>query len=39
MLQLRFVLEKEAHALGYDFSSDAGITKHTDAVIKLMLRD
>jgi len=38
MMQLPFVLAKEAQALGYDFSSDAGIARHADSVLKLMLR-
>lgn len=38
MMQLPFVLAKEAEALGYDFSSEAGIERHASSVLKLMLR-
>lgn len=39
MMQLPFVLAKEAQALGYDFESEAGIERHAESVLKLMLRN
>lgn len=39
MMQLPFVLAKEAQSLGYDFQSDTGIERHADSVLKLLLRN
>jgi len=38
MMQLPFVLAKEAEALGYDFTSPAAIARHADSVLNIIIR-